>query len=377
MINLEFTSIRKEWYNYTLGTISLHSKYNAKTDYDKFKKFDSKNLLLLSREELLILFSYKDHLIDNLKLLKSIPEFEVGYGLGLDNDPYEQAFCKWQKDNIIKGLTQNYSFSNILFRQHPQSKTPLGKECIIDNSEYARKFISKCDKIICNISNLGYEGMLFSRKVSHLNKNFITSFGEEYDFSLLNDEIVSLEKLNFITFVLYSPFSLMFNKDYIYKIIQNKLTTEELYSLNQAKIFSDFGLNLEHFKKLNRIEKKEYLLRRIHHFNNDDIHYIENILYNRTEKEKYNNLVEENIKLDNINNFLNIENKELQTNLDYIKKQNKILLKKDKDKENIIREYKLNNIKIIEELNKVYNSKSWKLTRPLRIISNKLKGKHK
>ena len=360
LVKMEFTSIRKEWYSYTLGTISLTSKYKAKKEHEKYKEFDIDERMILSREELIILFSYKNHIKENLTLLKSTPQYELGYALGLDNDPYEIAFCKKQKDNIIFGICENYSTYETIFRQHPQSKSKIREHLNIDNSLFARQFICKCDKIVCNVSNIEYESMFFGRKVSSLNKEFLTSFGQQYNFNLLNDKVSSLRKLNFITFGIYTPFKLMFDKDYIHQIANGFNDINYTYMLHINKIFSDFKLDIKYFINLNRIEKKKYLLKKIHGFSDIEI---EDIL-----KITYNNLEIESLKK-NLNKINRLNQK--------INEEKKILSKKYNETINICKNQKQEILNLQNELSNIYNSKGWKILKKIRQFKNKLKGEDK
>lgn len=342
----ELTTIRKEWYNYNLGVISSYGKYNAKYDYSLINEFNKKNnQLFLTREELIILFSYKEDVVKYLKILKSNPIYEVGYALGLDKDPYELAFSSVQQSEIISKLLDNYKKDELLFRTHPQGKTELPKDLNIDDSKSSREFIEKCNKIVVNISNVGYEAMLYGKKVTHLNENFLSSFGEKDSLNLLNDSVTDLIKLNFLTFYLYTPFSKMFDSKYIYDFCNNKYDVDTIYEMNLKTVLFDNNINYNKFKKMSLKDRKKYILEKVHSFSNEEIEFILNISYNLSEFTK-------NEKLEKINN-------DLETKI------NKIVLEK---KEEI--NYKNQEISKLEDtLNLIYNSNSWKSTKFLRSIS--------
>lgn len=363
----ELTSIRKEWYNYTLGTISCHNKYKSNKDYEKIKEFNEEKSLILTREELIILFSYTKDIESNLKLLKNKPIYEIGYALGLDKDPYELAFSKLQKDDIIKELIKNYDKSNILFRKHPQSQSNLSEDLNIDKSNFAKEFISKCDKMIISLSNIGYEAMLYGRKVTHLNGDFISSLGKKYDINLLNDSIEALKELNFITFYLYTPIKLIFDIDYINSIFDKKETVNSLYEKKLKYILNDFKIDYYKMFHLPVKERKKYLLKTIHNFTDEDIKKIENIAYNR-EEENYK------LNLKKQQDILKYENKELIEQIKKLKEEQEYLKNVTNTKDKKMSKLLDENEKLQKEITSIYESNSWKCTKFARLISEKLKG---
>lgn len=342
LLSLEFSTIRKESYNCTLSTILEDDKYNMVDMEEKFSKFNFSNKIVLTREELIVLFSYTKDVYDNMRLLKENPEYEVGYALGLKDDAYEFAFCNINQDEVIKQLNQNFLPECVLYRNHPQNKRKLIGN--IDDSPSSRKFISKCDKIIVLVSNVGYEAMLFGRKVSHMEKRFISSFGKSYSINLLNDSVDDLYKLNFLTFAIYTPFDNLFNPHYIKTISSKSLV--DIYDDNIKKIFKEHNLEYEKMKKMHGVQRLKFMLKKIHMFDDNKINEILNIRYS-------NNLI--------------LQNKSL---LDEVK----VLSDRLNSKEKIINEEKIkfdlvtNKLKLArDELKQIYNSKSW-------IYASKVRG---
>lgn len=389
LLNEELTTIRKEWYNFTLGTISKNSKYNAYDDFKKYNTFKRKKLKLLTREELIIIFSKSRDLYKNLKILKSKSKYEIGYILGLNNDPYEKAYCKLDKNNIINALLNNFDSKNIIVRKHPQAKTEISNNVNIDNSPNAREFISKCDKIIVSLSNVGYESMLYGKKVTNLCENFLTAFGKQNDVAFPEDSVIPLEKLNFITFYLYTPFEKLFDYNYIKELTYNRKDISEIYNDNQKCLFKKFNIDFDAFFRKTLKERKNYLLEKVHGLNIKKIMEINNIEYGYDEEKhtlikKMNELKQFKQKQAKKNFELNEVNRKQSKDINILKniyeKQiketynlNETLKKKEKE----ILEQK----KIIDELNitlkNIYESKSWKITQPLRKIILVLKRRFK
>ena len=375
LIYEEFSTFRKEWYNYTLGTISLNSKYLAQNDYKKYQLLNFSNKIILTREELIIMFSYKKDVEQNLKYLKSKPIYEIGYALGLNRDPYEIAYCRYQKDDVMQKLLNDKIVKKVLIRMHPQAVTKVSKKFNIDNSKSSREFISKCDKMLINVSNLGFESMLYGRKVVNLYNGFITSFGEEDDLNIFNDKVISLEKLNFIVFALYTPLFKMFDYNYIKNIAKSHFSINEIYTQNQHHIFQYFHIDQNKLIGQSTEKRKYYLLKTIHKFSDREIKKILNITYNDNEKKEKNNIIKEITILKEKYASIIQKNETLEKeylNIKYSNEElNNLVLEKEKNIEYLKRDLNI----LSKNYYNIINSKSWRYTQIIRNISNIIRRK--
>lgn len=338
IINLEYTAIRKPYYRDTLCYFKFCNKYESKNVEENYKKLEKsiQSEILFSRKELLALL-LDTEFIDKIKLLYKMPKYELGYALGIPNDYFEEMYSKTNFSNVMEKLKKSYKNNEVSVRQHPGKKyDKLKIPFHIDNSNTTSDWISECRGIICDISGSGYEAMLYGKSVTHISDALPTAFGAWYNLDYINDDIIGIDRLCFLTFCCYTPRKLCFDLDYI----NWRLTSPSLYEIylkNLEFILSECNLKISDLKAIDKKDRFSYILSHGHKLTKTKIKELDNYNYFSVyEKQKKDKIEKEELKLKN-QGLLNDINK---VNL---------------------------------ELQKTLSSNSWKITKPVRFFSEKIK----
>lgn len=319
VINMELSPIRKPIFNERLGYFRFFSKYDNETLEKDYNVFLKENHYYFTRLELLCMLLSTENL-ENIKYLYSLPLYEVGYALGLADDKYEKIHSNFDFNKVNKILEKQYQINDVIIRPHPAIKKDFYKTIFkFDHSKNSFEWISKCRNIICNVSNVGYEAQLFNRSVTHISNGIATSFGKKFDLSYLNNEVIGIERLNFLTFYCYTPYDLMFDVNYIEWRL-TELSVNEIYQKNLNEVLKNKNLDINKLKKLKYDDKIRYILKNVHNLDDNKI--------------------------------------------------NAILNYKNKNYGKLFTDKEIENNKLRDEINSIVNSKSWKVTAPLRKLSN-------
>lgn len=314
VIEMELSGVRKPSYNFGLSYFQFSNKYSSKEldiRYSKFcKELKNHKFPFLTRRELINLLLTKEE-ISNIK----DEEYDVGIALGLRND-YETISTKSiTNDEILEQLETFETKSNVLIRKHPANhdyKYNHEELYRIDNSISSIQFVSKCRKVISSVSNIGLEAMILGKTSYTLGKMPFSRFC--YTTLDYNDQfVINIKDLNFLIFCYFTPYSLSLEKGYI------------------------------NFRNSNPSEYEIYM----YHYN-----YIMNL--NKNELKTKNDIGVRK-------NYLRIKkNKD-----DLIKLADELIASnQEKDRIKLEKEY------LSKEINNMINSKSWKITKPLRMLNN-------
>lgn len=363
----EFSTIRKPRYNTSLGYFQPCDKYNsyyAKKDFEEFKKY---NKLIFDRKELLALF-LDTEVLDRLKYLYSIPEYKVGYALGLVDDKFEKAFANMTVEQVVQKLENKYRGNEVLIRPHPQMDKVYEFNFDIDKSNDTSEWISKCETIISNISNVSYESMLYGRKTINIFDGLPSSFGECSNLDYFDEKVYGLEELNFLTFYCYAPYELMFNKEYILWRL-SKPSILDVYQYNQKYILSKHNIDYSEINKVKMMDRFMYILEKVHKISKNEVVQLNNYSAWMV-KEDYDELISK----------LNAENKDISDKNDILRNDNKNLWEEIQNKNGLIEQINnektdliLENETMREKLYSIYNSRTWKLFEPYRKLKRKIK----
>ena len=345
LITLEQTTFRPKGYRYKFGYFQFYNKYDSTcmdSDYQTFlREFQDSNQYF-SRKELLSLFLADDQLkwIDHLD---DQSEYDFGLSIGPDYDPLASAFCNMPILQVLNELKENFQTNQVLTRVHPMQKE-IRKELDAfpqDHSSSSLEWILKCRRVISIGSNVAFEAMLLGKTSYVLGENFPYHYGSVTELKQYEERVADLRYINYIIFGYYVPYSLMFDRDYIYWRLTNPSVTE-IYQYHLDYVMKAFGLSKELFdmafpKRLQTIlethslKKKEITTFVTHHNHNleEDIQQLRHEL--SQQKSYYESRLTEVVS----------------SYEEQIKKQT-------------------------EQYNQIINSKSWKVTKPLRFITNRL-----
>lgn len=318
LIEMELSGVRIPSYNFGLCYFQYSNKYDDKEFNDRHKKFIKETMVkkvpMLSRKQLINLLLTKKE-INNMR----DEEYDVGVALGLKRDYETLSTGSITNEEILEQLSMFEDNSNIIIRKHPANynyKYKNEEKYIIDNSVSSVQFVSRCRKIISSVSNIGFEAMILGKTTYTLGKMPFKAFG--YSSLEYNDEyIINVNDINFLVFGYYAPYDLALKKEYI-KFRSGNPSEYDIYMYHYNYIMNKYSIN------------KCY---------NTSVH---DIYINR-----------KNIK-DNLENKIVKMNKEIN------------VLKED------VEFLETENNRLKQDIDNIINSKSWKVTKPLRKILGKI-----
>lgn len=311
VIEMELSAIRKRTYNFGLSYFQFSKKYSKDELNKRYEKFNmelknyKKDLPILTRNEILNLILKKD----TFKSLENEEMYDFGIALGLRSDFETVSSNSMTNEEIIKNILELENGKNILIRKHPLDnnyKYKYEDEFNIDNSSSTIDFITKCHRIVSSVSNTNFEAMILGKTCYTLGNMPFARFSYE-NLKYNDDYVISVYDLNFLFFCYYVPYSLCLDNDYLKFRLSNP---------------SEIEIYLKHYN---------YIIYR----------YTKSKSYNFDKTKIRNKYIIKKSKID----FLN----------------NKIVELNDRNKR--IMTY---NSELQDEIKSIINSKSWKLTKPLR-----------
>lgn len=313
VIEMELSAIRKKTYNFGLSYFQFSNKYSKEELNKRYERFNKElktykeNLPVLTRKEILNLILKKDM----FKSLENEEMYDFGIALGLRSDFETISSNSITNEDMIKDILRIEKGKNVLIRKHPLDanyKYENEEDFNIDHSNSSVDFIMKCHKVVSSVSNINFEAMILGKTCYTLGNMPFSRFS--YENLNYNDEyVINLYDLNFLIFCYYVPYSLCLDQDYINFRLSNQ---------------SEIDIYLKHYNYIISKYKKE------NSYDFDRITIRSKYLFRKHELDLYHDKV----------NKLNDENK---TIMDF-------------------------NLKLKNELKKVIDSRSWKLTKPLRNI---------
>ena len=323
VIEMELSGVRKRIYKFGLSYFQFTKKYTRQEldkRYDEFKKELSnykKELPFLTRKEILCLILNED----KLKLLEKEEKYDIGIALGLQKDFETISSGSITNEEILENVLKIEKENNILIRKHPLDanyKYDMEDLFTVDKSSSSIEFLTKCHKIISSVSNINFEAMLLGKTCYTLGKMPFARFS--YETLKYNDEyVINIYDLNFLFFCYYVPYSLCLENDYL-----------------------DFRLS-------NPTQIQIYL--------------------------KHYNFIKDKIMVNNNSKF---DFNDISIRSKYLKEKNQIIKLKERveklDNEN--KAIIISNEELTKEIKGMVNSKSWKITKPLRKITSYISRKN-
>lgn len=346
LITLEQTTFRPKGYRFKFGYFQFYNKYDSvrmDADYQTFlQEFQDSNQYF-NRKELLALFLADDQL-KWINHLDDQSEYDFGLSIGPDYDPLASAFCHMPVLNVLNELKENFQVHQVLTRVHPMQKG-IRKELEIfpqDHSSSSLEWILKCRRIISIGSNVAFEAMLLGKTSYVLGDNFPYHYGSITELNQYEEKIADLKYINYIVFGYYVPYSLMFDRDYILWRLTNP-SVIEIYHYHLDYVMKEFGLS----KKLFDMTFSQRL---------------------RTILETHPALKKKEITafVTHHNHNLEEEIQQLHCELSQQKTYYESRLAE------VVANYEKEMNEQTEKYNQIINSKSWKVTKPLRFVTNHL-----
>lgn len=325
LINYELSSIRKGIFNETLGYFSFNNKYSSKQFKKDYLQLKDVNINMLSRSELLSLF-LKTEFLQYVNKINDPSEKELGIAFGLKNDPFELAYNNYSNKEIIRKVKTIFDDKEVVIRTHPAYPYIIDNKIMHDNTGNSLDWVLKCKRIITTVSNIGYEAMMLGKTSYVLSKDMPFSFNTINELNNIEEYVVDLKYLNYITFGFYVPFDLMFDIEYI-KWRLTMPTSLEIYNYNLNYILRKNNIE-DVFEKMPK-DRQKYILKKV-----------------------------QKLKLNEINNFVNYNCYSKEKT--YIDKINEL--------ESVIKIQSNQIEKVNNELNSIINSNGWKLLEKLRTI---------
>ncbi len=344
LINFEFSSIRRNNYNTNLCYLTFESKYSYDKVKKEFPKFNPH--FLFSREELLLLFSTSDNL-SLLKKLNSNTIYDFGLDYGNPTSYYNIPFATLTNEEILNKLDKLTYPKKISIRKHPAAEVyNISNKYTIDNSNNSVEWILKCKRIVTMASNIGFEAQLYGRPTYVLTDKIPFYFDSIHDLNSTEDYVSSIKLINYFIFAYFVPYDFLFNVDYLsWRISNNNIN--DIYKKNYSYILKQYDIS-EDFTKLNEIDRKKILLRKVHGFSDTKVNdFLSNI--NRSYDDLEQEICDCKTKL---------KEKEIENSC-------------NKNKLNQL-EFKITNLN--SELYLIKSSKGWKALENIRRIKNRFKN---
>ncbi|WP_223564031.1 GT99 family glycosyltransferase N-terminal domain-containing protein [Pantoea agglomerans] len=275
-----------------------------------------------------------------LKIIKPIRrfnEYDIGVPLQVEDDSNIIAYSKGFDNSELINYAKNQA-SKVLIRKHPYGRVDYKDIETGSENLTPQEFIALCEKIVTINSSVGFEALLWGKQGEILGDS---------PFSFINFE--SADFINALRFALLHylvPFEFLFNKDYY----DWRITMPDENSIAEKNLYH--YLNIKHGwnKKNISLSKIASELESI---------FVKSLNLQFVENE---NLIYSEIK--------NLKKELLNLKADLIKKtiENESLSNKNKNLADELYRHQ----DIIE---KIYASKSWHLTKPLRHVNSIKKRK--
>jgi len=378
-------------YNTTLCYFQFKNKYDK--DYVKslFNDFErsikTEKLQMFSREELLSIFLNTEDLWA-LNDLKNPTPYDLGLSPGFENDPFFKAYANEDIEETCEKINKMFSPNKVSIRYHPNLENSIGNKLWEkDSSPKSIYWILKCQRIVTAVSNIGFDAMMFGKTCYTLVENMPFAFKSVNSLDWKDESVVDSLYLNFMLFGIFVHWDLMLDQKYIDWRMSNPGILE-IFKYNRKYVLESLGLEVNQnwltqediLKTVHQIEDKE--IKKIIHYNLfDRLEAIkdENETLKQTIEDKNETLKQTIDRLKSIEDenktlkqTIEDKNETLKQTIDRLKSiedENKTLqrtvdrLKSIEDENKTLqRTVRLNS----KELQKIYNSKSWKVTQPIR-----------
>ena len=181
---------------------------------------------VLTRKEILALF-LRDQDLHRLVSMDLYEEYEIGVALSSASNIEVREIGAPTNEQVIDHVGTFASLDTVLVRAHPPEKPQVDAGVHLDDALDAADFILRCRRITATASNMGYEAMLYG-KTAYVWAPMPFAGVSVTAADRLDDAVVDLVTLNWITFAFFAPYDLIFDQDYLDWRL-TKPSEEELY----------------------------------------------------------------------------------------------------------------------------------------------------
>jgi len=363
---------------------------------DRYEQFLKEDIELFEIEEIREIF-LKSFYIDDYA-----SRYKIGVALQVEDDSNMLAYSNgYDNFKLINEVFFYYDKKDVLIRKHPLGLMELNKSLVnLDDSKNSIEFINKCEKIVTINSSVGFEALFFGKDV-YAKGDSPYSFFVSSDLNDVCCDKKELKKfLNFFLFSYLIPYSLLYDKEY-YKFRLSDPSEKEIFEFHKNYILENKSLELIKEEKIsflineknileeqnrelkNAVKTKNELIRKQQNTiqeKNEIIQKIQTVIQEKNEliQKLQKTIDDKNIKL----NALSKKREELKNTINekdaIIESKEKII--KDQKAQvqkltNTIDSLKRKVVNYENEILMYFTSDSWKITRPLRKIIKKIKGK--
>jgi hypothetical protein len=391
IIHQEMGPLREPFYQHT--AYFDFSGVNGNTEADtRLKKLNAtgkiQNIELFTRKQILSILCNETYLCESVEDYDKYPEYEFGIPLQVEDDSNILAFNNGFTNSDLIAFVKSNS-NSILVRKHPAGHADYACEHVDTSSPIS--FIKKCKTVVTINSSMGLEAYLQGRKVWILGDSpfkFLSSFGA----SVSDDKAASIA-LNFFIFGYIIPLQCLYSIDYyrwrlsapkesdIFKFHLNIYLAQQGHlieftniplnlgnlifeaSLRSIKNRTETAIQLESKARINAETRCNQANEKNFHLGTEIEHAHAHFAQLKTELDCANAHIDQ---LDKELKHANARITQSDSELNHLSKQLRVM-----HQDEIYSGIK--SLQTNQTLREVYMSRSWRITRPLRMIMLSIK----
>lgn len=219
--------------------------------FEDFKQCDGfKNVPVLSTREILALLlkeNYLKYVTENTTDLSDYNKYEMGIIGGYNSLVETSAYTYLNMVELYNSALKIFSESEVAVRYHPGD--PIHAHLNVPNEKTGEliDFILSCKRVACISSNVEVEAMLYGKKVYDTGV-FKYEGIVNNDISGLEDREPTIEEINFIVFVSITPFEFLNSVEYLRFRLSNP-DIKEIYLYHLRYYLDNFQISYEKFEK--------------------------------------------------------------------------------------------------------------------------------
>ena len=226
--------------------------------YEDFKKY-VQELPILSRKEILSIL-LTDESLPYLNFFHQLPRFEIGVALGYTTWMPHMANTYCNDEELL--YTVSHLYDNYIMRKHPGD--PVGSSYrsfhpVSDSSRNTVEFILKCKRVVSLGSNVSLESAYWNRSPYTILSSS-SSYGLKKDLNDKEEYSIDIEYLNFFAFCYLVPYKFMMDPKYIMWRLSDP-AEKELFQKHLEYYLDDFNCSYETLAKLPEERRLEYILK--------------------------------------------------------------------------------------------------------------------